>query len=85
MAGGYGNNVYKVCCSKRTVVVRVFPATITIYVNTRNVVVAMRAAELGGQGVEVIASFNNGIIYAFQTGELTNPIIPGMDSKIIRK
>ena len=56
-----------------------------MYIDASLVVVAMRAAQLGGVGADVLASFNNGMIYSFQEGEIINPSDPAMDRPEIRK
>ena len=35
--------------------------------------IVMRIADLGGLGANVLATFNNGIVYTFTVGKMTHP------------
>ena len=81
------NSVYRVSNSKIDVIVRVFTSAThkAFDAMASQVVVGMRAAHLGGIGADVLASFNNGIVYTFQEGEQINPTHLSMDKTQIRK
>ena len=89
LSGGFINSVFKVTystpCSKKGVVIRVFTSNTDLLTVANEVVVSMRAAQLGGVGAEIIASFTNGIIYSFQVGEPLDPTNPKMDKHDVRK
>ena len=77
MSGGFLNSVFKVwnqSDQSDPIVVRVFTTgTDTIQDAAKTQLLGMRIAEAGGCGAEVIASFENGIIYEFTPGETLTP------------
>ena len=87
MTGGFLNLVFKVwnrSDQSDPIIVRVFTnSTETIQDATKNQLLGMRIAEAGGCGPEVIASFGNGIIYAYTHGDTLDPA--KYDSNEIRR
>ena len=87
MAGGFLNSVFKVwnrSDQSEPIVVRVFTTgTDTIQDAAKTQLLGMRIAEAGGCGAEVIASLDNGIIYAYTQGETLDPV--KYDSNEIRR
>jgi len=77
MSGGFMNSVYKIYNKnnpEEAIVVRVFTSgTEAIKDAAETQLLGMRIAEAGGCGAEVIASFENGIIYEFAQGETLAP------------
>ena len=77
MSGGFMNSVYKIYNKnnpEEAIVVRVFTSgTEVIKDGAKTQILGMRIAEAGGCGTEVIASFDNGIIYEFTPGETLTP------------
>ena len=74
LTGGYINDVFKVSqaggAPDAALVVRVFGTGAHVLTDPSTQVVAMRAAQLGGCGAEVLASFTNGIVYRFAVGNM---------------
>ena len=87
MTGGFLNSVFKVWNISDPfdpIVVRVFTtSTEAIQDAAKTQLLGMRIAEAGGCGAEVIASLDNGIIYAYTQGETLDPV--KYDSNEIRR
>ena len=87
MGAGFVNVVIKVLPQnggdEDAVLVRVYTAMSSLLREDMNSLVPfMRLAAAGGMGAEVLAEFNNGVVYRFTPGEMILPEIHPHDQHI---
>ena len=88
LASGHINAVLKVMPRSGTdedaVVVKVFCPATKVRPRWDTLEIVMRIAEAGGVGAKVLATFNNGIVYTFTPGDITDPDVIPHDAHIRR-